>query len=46
MLAGYNLNKIKTLLNKTLNSKISWEHPYGNNVSEKILRILKKNYKR
>ena len=43
VLAGYNLKKINILLNNMLKSKIKWKNPYGNNVSSKILRVLKKN---
>ena len=44
-LAGYNLKKIDILINAMLRSKIKWKNPYGNNVSNKILKILKKNHK-
>ena len=44
LLAGYSLKKINNLLNKMLVSKTKWKNPYGNNVSKKILDILKKNY--
>ena len=46
LLAGYSLKKINNLLNKMLVSKTKWKNPYGNNVSKKILDILKKNYNR
>ena len=45
VLVGYNLKKINLSLNKMLKSKIKWKNPYGNNVSNKILQILKKQYK-
>ena len=45
VLVGYDLNKINFSLNKMLKSKIKWKNPYGNNVSNKILQILKKEYK-
>ena len=46
LLAGYSLKKINNLLNKMLVSKTKWKNPYGNNVSKKILDILKKKYNR
>ena len=45
VLAGYNLNKINILINTMLKSKLKWKNPYGNNVSNKIIKILKKNYR-
>ena len=42
VLAGYNLNKINILINTMLKSKLKWRNPYGNNVSNKIIKILKK----
>ena len=45
ILTGYNLSKIDRSLNKIINSKTKWGNPYGNNVSNKILKVLVKKYK-
>ena len=45
ILTGYNLPKVNNALNKMLKIKKNWKSPYGNNVSQKILNILFKNYK-
>ncbi len=45
ILTGYNLPKVNNALNKMLKIKKNWKNPYGNNVSQKILNILFKNYK-
>ena len=45
ILTGYSLSKINYSLDKIINSKNQWNNPYGKNVSDKILKILIKQYK-
>ena len=45
ILTGYNAKLIKKAIYKMLKSKKSWENPYGKFVSNKILKILIKEYK-
>ena len=44
ILVDYSKKKIITAIKKFLVRKIIWKNPYGSNVSEKILKILKKDF--
>jgi len=44
ILCGYSLSKIKSAIKKNNTKKIRWQNPYGNNVCNKILRILKNDF--
>jgi UDP-N-acetylglucosamine 2-epimerase (non-hydrolysing) len=41
-LIGYNSDKLVSLIKKVLSENPKWKNPYGNNVSNKIINILKR----
>ena len=45
LLTGYKSLKIRIGILKMYNSKKNWKSPYGSFVSDKIIKILKKNLK-
>lgn len=45
LITGYKSSNIRIGILKMYNSKINWTSPYGNFVSDKIIKILKKNFK-
>ena len=46
ILTNYSLNKINNAIQKSLNKKILWKNIYGKNVSNKIFKIIKKDYEK
>ncbi len=44
-LTGYNKKKIRQGIFKMIRQRPIWSHPYGQNVSKKILSIILKNGK-
>lgn len=44
ILSGYSLKKIKSAITKSNTKKVNWHNPYGLNVSNKILKVLKKDF--
>ena len=44
ILSGYSLNKIKIAIKKSNTKRLNWRNPYGFNVSNKILKILKNDF--
>ena len=44
ILVDYSKNKINAAIKKFSIKKITWKNPYGSNVSEKIFKILKKDF--
>ena len=44
IMCGYSLNKIKLAIKKSDAKKFNWPNPYGINVSNKILRVLKNDF--
>ncbi len=43
ILTGYNPKNIKSIIRKIINTKRKWKNPYGNNVSNQIIKILYQN---
>ena len=46
ILTSYSLNKINNAIQKSLNKKILWKNLYGKNVSNKIFKIINKDYEK
>ena len=46
ILTSYSLNRINNAIQKSLNKKILWKNIYGKNVSNKIFKIIKKDYEK
>ena len=44
ILTGYSLKNIQSAITKSNTKKVNWHNPYGFNVSNKILKILKKDF--